>query len=180
MRSLFEPVEEGFHRSALELHRVDRRYRHLDPLGKRLRWKSSTSTGKRHQHILSIDMQITGKPAEPTFRGSDCCAMDERQLWRAAARHGCVPRRAGLGRSRRFLVWSINGCPGRNSIAHECRCERQLREKGTGRPKRFFRPAIRVEATEKVRFMFLLTGRHRYRSVQVAHQKMKLIHGDTS
>ena len=44
----------------------------------------------------------SGKSAEPTYPGSECCAVDERQLQRADAQHPDMTRRAATGRSRPF------------------------------------------------------------------------------
>jgi len=66
------------------------------------RGASKLSTLYSAQRIV-LHLHASGLSAEPTSRGSDYCAIHERQLWRAVAQHRCASQRAGLDRMRLFV-----------------------------------------------------------------------------
>ena len=112
------------------------------------------------------------RPAQPTSRGSKCRVVHEWRLWGTAVQHLNAPRTAAQGRSCASWV----GRPTASSAAIRSLASAVAND-SFGRKvraaRRGFFGLLFGWRQEKDRFTFLLTGRHRYRSVQVAHQRMK-------
>ncbi len=71
--------------------------------------RTRRDVGCHYQAVAAVGTHLlrqhrSGLSAEPTSRGSDCCAAHERQIRGTAAQHSDTLRRAGPGRSLRLVM----------------------------------------------------------------------------